>query len=124
MLTHGWTHTTKDDCEQTIRASNGRVFCKIDPSQLQHFPKVTEQYLKCLNILRSDEEDFDDYLYVDAYGWLAGSFHSLLTQLATSPPQPEPTKSTTPFQYLLAPYFKCILKAIGDTRELYPGLDG
>lgn len=110
------THHTEDDCELTIRTSNGRVFsCEIDPSQFQHSPKVTEQYFKCLNTLRSDEEDSDDDFYVeDACDWLVSSFQPLLTELATAPPQPEATQRPTLSQYLFAPYFKCILEATDD----------
>ncbi|SPO06945.1 uncharacterized protein DNG_09639 [Cephalotrichum gorgonifer] len=113
------THPTEDDCELTIRTSNGRIFsCEIDPSRFQRSPKVTEQYFKCLNTLRSDEEDSDDDFYVeDACDWLVSSFQPLLTKLATAPPQPEVAERPTLSQYLFAPYSKCVLEATDDTLE-------
>ncbi|KAI5868161.1 hypothetical protein GGS23DRAFT_591956 [Durotheca rogersii] len=88
------THRTEDDCELAIRTSNGRVFyCRFDPSQFHRSPSTTKLYFKCLNTLRSEEEEIDGFYVEDA----------------------RPTIS----QYLFALYFVCALKATDDTPEPY-----
>ncbi|KAK6829343.1 hypothetical protein PG987_009927 [Apiospora arundinis] len=60
-------HDTEDDCDLIIRTDNGRAFyCQISPSRFQRSPKILEQYLKCVNILRSGEEEIDQFYEEDA----------------------------------------------------------
>ncbi|KAK1762553.1 hypothetical protein QBC33DRAFT_601445 [Phialemonium atrogriseum] len=45
-------------------------------------PDVKEQYFKCLNMLRSGEEEMGDFYVEDACDWLIKPFGSLIAQLA------------------------------------------
>ncbi|KAJ6442405.1 hypothetical protein O9K51_05964 [Purpureocillium lavendulum] len=111
-------HDTEDDCEFVIRTNNGRAFyCTVLPSEFRQSPQVTEQYFKCLDLLRSGEEEIDDFYIEDALEWLSRAFEPLVLQRASSPlvlPHGRPTLS----QYLFPVSYVCHLAASGD--ELQP----
>ncbi|KDN65756.1 hypothetical protein CSUB01_07537 [Colletotrichum sublineola] len=113
-------HETEDDCDLVIRTSNGRAFyCTISPSQFHRSPKLTDQYFKCLHLLRSGGEEQDDFYIEDACDWLSKLFEPLLAQLAPSssavPEHGRPTLS----QYLFPPYFFCVLAAADEVPRPY-----
>ncbi|RSL76849.1 hypothetical protein CEP52_017763 [Fusarium oligoseptatum] len=110
-----WTHVTDDDCDLLVRTNNGWLFnCHLDPSRFLRSPEVTEQYFKCLNMLRSGEEEIDDFYLEDACDWLLQPFESLINQLAPATiPLPALTASGRPTlsQYLFPQQVSCILDA-------------
>jgi hypothetical protein len=106
-------HEVENDCELIIRTNNGRVFyCQVSPSRFHRSPAITTQYFRCLDLLRSGEEEIDDFYMEDAYHWLSKLFKPLITQLAPAslniPGNGRPTLS----HYLFAPYFVCSIEAI------------
>lgn len=105
---------TEEDCELIVRTNTAKVFyCSILPSNFVRSPQVTTQYLKCLEILRSGDEEIDDFYLEDAYGWLLQAFAPLVLQLAPEPPLPHHRRPTLS-DYLFAPYFVCDLTAEDD----------
>lgn len=125
-----WTHVTEDDCDLIVRTNNGWLFnCHFDPSRFCRPPEVTEQYFKCLNMLRSGEEEIDDFYPEDACDWLIKPFGPLIAQLAPATiPLPVLTTSGRPTlsQYLFPQHVSCILNAtdsqlqpiqVDDTQE-------
>ncbi|KAJ4220652.1 hypothetical protein NW760_011819, partial [Fusarium oxysporum] len=55
-LAYWQVHDTEDDCDLIIRSNSGHVFyCHICPSQFIRSPTITEQYFKCLELLRTGE---------------------------------------------------------------------
>ncbi|KAI0975376.1 hypothetical protein F4678DRAFT_485014 [Xylaria arbuscula] len=101
-------HETEEDCDLIFRTTNGRVFyCHLDPSHFLRSPQVTEQYFKCINLLRSGDEEQDEFYIDDVFEWFSDSFRSLIYELApltlTPPGNGHPTLS----DYLFAPYFVC-----------------
>ncbi|KAK4072795.1 hypothetical protein Purlil1_13273 [Purpureocillium lilacinum] len=111
-------HDTEDDCEFVIRTNNGRAFyCTILPSEFQQSPHVTQQYFKCLDLLRSGQEEIDDFYIEDAVEWLSRSFEPLVLRHASDPLKLHrgwPTLS----EYLFPISYVCRLAATGD--ELHP----
>ncbi|KAK7415147.1 hypothetical protein QQX98_006091 [Neonectria punicea] len=122
-----WTHVTDNDCDLVIRTNNGWLFdCHFDPERFCRSPDVTAQYFKCLNMLRSGDEEVDDFYLEDACDWLVGHFGALITQLAPATvPLPMMTTSGRPTlsQYLFPRQVSCALDATDD--QLQPTrLDG
>ena len=112
------THETEDDCHLIIRTNNGRViYCYISPSEFQASPGVTEQYFKCLHLLRSGEEEIDDFYEEDMWEWFSKSFEPLIAQLAPSTLPPTGDGQPTLSHYLYAPYFVCTLKAAEEVLQ-------
>jgi hypothetical protein len=84
-LTRWEVHETETDCNLIIRSTSGQVFyCHIDPDNFIDSPTVLEQYLKCLHILRTGEQEINDFYDDDAYEWLSQCFAKLITQLIQS----------------------------------------
>ncbi|KAK6829349.1 hypothetical protein PG989_005836 [Apiospora arundinis] len=111
-------HDTEDDCDLIIRTDNGRAFyCQISPSRFQRSPKILEQYLKCVNILRSGEEEIDQFYEEDAYEWLTKPFEPLITKLSPSTLRLPRNQSPTLSQYLYPPYFVCSLEATDEKMQ-------
>ncbi|KAM5341169.1 hypothetical protein ACJ41O_015278 [Fusarium nematophilum] len=110
-----WTHVTEEDCDLIVRTNNGWLFyCHIDPSRFCRSPEATEQYFKCLEMLRSGEEEKGDFYLEDTCDWLLQPFESLITQLAPATiPLPVLTASGRPTlsQYLAPHQVSCILDA-------------
>ncbi|KAF4455857.1 Serine threonine protein kinase [Fusarium austroafricanum] len=78
-----WTHITDEDCALIVRTNNGFLFyCHLDPKRFCQSPEVTEQYFKCLDMLRSGQEEKDDFYLEDACDWLLQPFEPLINQLA------------------------------------------
>ncbi|KAH7231400.1 uncharacterized protein BKA55DRAFT_582690 [Fusarium redolens] len=78
-------HETETDCNLIFRSTLGQVFyCHINPDKFIDSPTVLGQYLKCLQILRTGEQEIDDFYDEDAYDWLSQSFAPLITQLVQS----------------------------------------
>ncbi|UNI15533.1 hypothetical protein JDV02_002059 [Purpureocillium takamizusanense] len=117
-LTVWQIHETEDDCDFVIRTNNGRAFyCTILPSDFHESPQVTQQYFRCLHLLRSGEEEIDDFYMDDALEWLADAFRPLVLQQASIPltlPRGRPTLS----EYLFPVSHDCRLAASHD--ELRP----
>ncbi|KJZ70587.1 hypothetical protein HIM_10016 [Hirsutella minnesotensis 3608] len=114
------THEIEDDCSLIIRTNHGQAFyCEISPSQFLRSPKILEQYFKCLNLLRSGEEEMGDYYLDDACEWLAKAFEPLIVQLAppslTLAGKDRPTLS----QYLFPPHVVCALGATDERLQPY-----
>ncbi|KAF4775119.1 hypothetical protein HER10_EVM0006706 [Colletotrichum scovillei] len=113
-------HETEDDCDLIIRTNNGRAFyCTISPSQFHRSPRITEQYFKCLELLRSGEDEQDDFYVEDACDWLSRMFEPLITQLA--PPSSVLPNGSLPTlsQYLFPPHIVCGLDATDDVPHPY-----
>ncbi|GKT51804.1 ribosomal protein S6 kinase beta [Colletotrichum spaethianum] len=113
-------HETEDDCDLIIRTNNGRAFyCTVSPSHFHRSPKLTDQYFKCLHLLRSGEEEQDDFYIEDAYNWLSKPFEPLIAQL--SPSSLAVTDNGRPrlSQYLFPPYFVCGLEAADEVLRPY-----
>ncbi|KAH7199193.1 hypothetical protein BKA60DRAFT_583138 [Fusarium oxysporum] len=78
-------HDTETDCNLIFRSTLGQVFyCHINPDKFIDSPTVLGQYLKCLQILRTGEQEIDGFYDEDAYEWLTQSFAPLITQLVQS----------------------------------------
>ena len=106
------THETEDDCTLVIRTDNGRVFyCQISPSLFHRSPMVREQYFKCLNLLRSGEEEDDDFYVEDACDWLSKPFEPIITRLAPCTLNRPGNGLPTLAHYLFPPHFVCSLSA-------------
>ncbi|KAK1598926.1 uncharacterized protein LY79DRAFT_586441 [Colletotrichum navitas] len=112
-------HETENDCELVIRTNNGYAFyCRIFPHHLRQSPKTTKQYFKCLKLLRSGEEEQDDFYVEDACDWLSHLFQPLIAQLALSSPA-LPEESPTLDQYLFPQHFVCDLEVIDEVSRPY-----
>ena len=60
-------HRTEEDCDLIIRTNNGFAFyCQISPAPFQRSPELLKQYFVCLDLLRSGEEEIDDFYVEDA----------------------------------------------------------
>ncbi|KAK2048014.1 hypothetical protein LZ31DRAFT_573524 [Colletotrichum somersetense] len=113
-------HETEDDCDLIIRTNNGRAFyCTISPSHFHRSPELTDQYFKCLHLLRSGEEEQDGFYIEDAYDWLSKLFEPLVAQLAPSSSTAPCEGRPTLFQYLFPPYFVCGLDAADEVLRPY-----
>lgn len=111
------THTVEDDCTLVIRTSNGRAFyCQISPSEFHRSPLAKEQYLKCLDLLRSGEED-EDFCIEDACDCLSKPFEPLIARLAPAALEQRYDKLPTLAQYLFPPHFVCSLTATDENME-------
>lgn len=112
------THITENDCDLIIRTNNGRVFyCHLCPSQFIRSPKLTEQYFKCINVFRSDEDEQDDFYIEDACDWLSASFAPLVDEFAPSTLKLPGNGRATLSDYLFAPYFVCTLEATDEESK-------
>ncbi|KAF9872728.1 hypothetical protein CkaCkLH20_09907 [Colletotrichum karsti] len=115
-------HETENDCTLIIRANNGRAFyCDIDPSRFVHSPKLTDKYLKCIEVLRSGDEceEYDLYDDEEACDWLSKLFAPLINQLAPAPsPVPEHGRPNLS-QYLFPEGFSCDLTATEEVARPY-----
>lgn len=112
-------HETEDDCELVIRTNNGIAFyCQILPSNFDHSPLITEQYFKCLNLLRSGEEEIEDFYEEDAYDWLSKAFEPLIVQVASERPD-QTSGLPTLSQYISPLYFVCGLSATNEELQPY-----
>lgn len=113
-----WTHVTEEDCDLIVRSNNGWLFnCHLSSSQSCRLPEVTEHYFKCLNMLRSGQEEMDDFYLEDACDWLLQHFEPLIMQLAPATiPLPVLTASGRPTlsQYLFPQQVSCILDVKDD----------
>ncbi|KAK2020571.1 hypothetical protein LX32DRAFT_678214 [Colletotrichum zoysiae] len=100
-------HETEEDCELIIRTNNGYAFyCRIFPQHLQQSPGTTKYYFKCLNLLRSGEEQQDD-------------FYPLIAQLLLSTPTLPDARRPTLDQYLSPQHFVCDLEVIDEVPRPY-----
>lgn len=105
-------HETEDDCDLIIRTNNGFAFyCQISPASFQNSPKLLKQYFLCLDLLRSGEEEIDDFYMEDACDWLSKLFEPLIGQLAPSPPVLPSSRRPTLSEYLFPPFHVCKLEA-------------
>lgn len=113
-------HKTEDDCDLIIRTTNGQAFyCTISPPHFDRSPKLTEQYHKCLGVLRSGDEEQDDFYVEDACEWLLKLFGPLIAQLAPSPsPVPKDGRPTLS-HYLFPSYFVCRIDATNEVPRPY-----
>ncbi|CCF44106.1 hypothetical protein CH063_13611 [Colletotrichum higginsianum] len=113
-------HETEDDCDLVIRTNKGQAFyCTISPSLFNQSPKLAEQYQKCLDLLRSGEEEQDDFYVEDACEWLSKLFEPLIAQLAPSPsPVPKDGRPTLS-HYLFPSYFVCRIDATNEVPRPY-----
>lgn len=120
-ITQWWTHVTEQDCHLVVRTNNGWLFdCYLDPARFWHLPEVKEQYLKCLTMLRSGEEEMNDFYLEDACDWVLQPFEPLIAYLA--PPTaalPVLTASGRPTlsQYLFPLQASCALTTKGDQLQ-------
>jgi len=77
------THHTENDIDLILQTNNGPLFYwHLDQSRFCRSPKVTEQYFKCLEILRSGEEELNDFYLDEACDWLMKPFEPLISRLA------------------------------------------
>ncbi|KAK2012403.1 hypothetical protein LZ32DRAFT_691934 [Colletotrichum eremochloae] len=113
-------HETEEDCDLIIRTNNGRAFyCTISPSRFCRSPKLTEQYFKCLDLLRSGEQEKDDFYEEDACDWLLKLFEPLVAQLAPSSSAVSEISRPTLSQYLFPLYFVCGLEVADEVLRPY-----
>ncbi|KAH8907867.1 hypothetical protein BR93DRAFT_958406 [Coniochaeta sp. PMI_546] len=110
-------HDTKVDLDFTIRTNNGWLFdCRLDPTHFIRSPRFTKEYMKVINVLRSDDgvDDGGDYYEEDAYVFLKEPFGPLIAKLAPGtlplPPHGRPSLS----QYLFPARVCCTLDVIDD----------
>ncbi|KKP06308.1 hypothetical protein THAR02_01553 [Trichoderma harzianum] len=116
------THATEDDCTLVIRTDNGRAFyCQISPSRFHQSPTIEDQYFRCLNLLRSGDEE-DDFYMEDACDWLSKPFEPLITRLAPCTLKRPGDELPTLAEYLFLPYFDILIKP--PNRVLISGKDG
>lgn len=114
------THKLEDDCTLVIRTNNGRAFyCQISPSNFHQSPLAKEQYFKCLNLLRSGEEEDDDFYVEDACDWLSKPFKPLITRLAPDALDQTHERPPTLAQYIHAPHFVCSLTATDENLQAF-----
>ncbi|WQF81607.1 Putative protein kinase [Colletotrichum destructivum] len=113
-------YKTEYECDLIIRTTNGQAFyCTIFPSHFERSPKLTEQCHKCLGVLRSGDEEQDDFYVEDACEWLLKLFGPLIAQLAPSPsPVPKDGRPTL-FHYLFPSYFVCHIDATNEVPRPY-----
>ncbi|GJC90043.1 cAMP-dependent protein kinase type 1 [Colletotrichum liriopes] len=113
-------HETEDDCDLIIRTNNGQAFyCTVSPSHFYQSPKLTNQYFKCLDLLRSGEEEQDDFYVEDACNWLSKLFEPLIARLSLSSSADSEDGRPTLSQYLFPPYFVCGLDATDEVPRPY-----
>lgn len=118
-LAYWQVHDIEDDCDLIIRSNSGYVFyCHICPSQFIRSPAITEQYFKCLELLRSGEVEIDDFYEEDAHEWLLNCFETLIARLAPSSELQVVTQPTLAHYYFPERTFVCHLEATDD--ELQP----
>ena len=64
-------HDTENNCGIMIRTNNGTVFyCEFDPSDFVRSPSITEQYFKCINLLRSGKDELNNLYEDEVLAWL------------------------------------------------------
>ena len=113
------THETEEDCLLVIRTNTGIAFyCQIFPAKFINSPKVTREYFHCLNLLRSGEEEINDFYIEDACDWLTEPFRPLIAKLASNTPSLGSGHATLR-HYLYPPSFDCGLKAVQDSLQAY-----
>lgn len=111
-------HETEEDCDLIFRTTNGRVFyCHLNPSHFLRSPQVTEQYFKCINLLRSGDEGKNDFYMADVFKWFSDSFITLINDLAPPTLTPPGNGHPTLSDYLFGPYFVCTLEATDDVLK-------
>ncbi|KAL7919974.1 hypothetical protein ACQKWADRAFT_299807 [Trichoderma austrokoningii] len=107
------THVTDEDCDLIVRTNNGWLFdCNLHTRQFRKLPEMKHQYLTCLELLRSCEEEIDGFYLEDALDWLLRPFESFITQTAPATvPLPVMTASGRPTlsQYLHPHNVSCVL---------------
>lgn len=112
------THKTEDDCTLVIRTDNGRAFyCQISPSGFHQSPAMKDQYFRCLNLLRSGDEE-DDLYMEDACDWLSKPFEPLIVRLAPRTLKRPGDELPTLAEYLFPPHFVCSLSATNEKLEI------
>ncbi|RKK84168.1 hypothetical protein BFJ68_g15282 [Fusarium oxysporum] len=117
-LAYWQVHDTEDDCDLIIRSNSGHVFyCHICPSQFVRSPAITEQYFKCLELLRTGEVEIDDFYEEDAHEWLLNCFEPLIARLAPSSELQVVTQPTLAHYYFPEQTFVCHLKAVDDKLQ-------
>ena len=111
----------KDDCQFTIRTNNGYVFyCQISPAQFLKSPQVTNQYFRCLEVLRfGDKGGLDDVSLQDAYEWLSGLLEPIIAQLTSSKPALGDDIQPTLSQYLFPTSFDCSVRSRYEKLQPY-----
>ncbi|KAI0432103.1 hypothetical protein F5Y09DRAFT_329919 [Xylaria sp. FL1042] len=77
----------------------------LDPSHFLRSPQVTEQYFKCINLLRSGDEEQNDFYMDDVFEWFSDSFVTLINDLAPPTLTPPGNGHPTLSDYLFGPYF-------------------
>ncbi|KAL6802693.1 hypothetical protein GGI42DRAFT_324975 [Trichoderma sp. SZMC 28013] len=113
------THETENDCTLVIRTDNGRAFyCQISPSRFRQSPMFQDQYFRCLNLLRSGEEE-DDFYMEDACDWLSKPFEPLIARLAPCTLKRPGDELPTLAEYLFPPHFVCSLSATDEKLETF-----
>lgn len=107
----------KTDCTLVIRTDNGRVFyCQISSSRFHQSPAIKNQDFRCLNLLRSGEEE-DDLYMEDACDWLSKPFEPLIACLAPCTLKQPGDELPTLAEYLFSPHFVCSLSATDEKLE-------
>lgn len=115
-------HETEGNCELVIRTNNGIAF--LLPNSSLQLPPLLSHYgavLQCLNLLRSGEEEIDDFYEEDAHGWLSKSFKPLIMQVASSNSKHlDQTRGLrTLSQYVSPLYFVCGIAATNEKLQPY-----
>jgi hypothetical protein len=110
-----FVHVTDVDLDFTIRTNNGRILhYRLDPADFIRSPRFTKEYMQCINVIRSGEDECDDYCEEDAWEFLKKPFRPLIAQLAPGrlslPPHGRPNLS----QYLFPPLFYCAIDVVDD----------
>ncbi|KAL7904245.1 hypothetical protein GGI35DRAFT_463713 [Trichoderma velutinum] len=114
------THEIEDDCTLVIRTNNGRAFyCQISPSLFRQSPTIKDQYFKCLNLLRSGQEEDDDFYVEDVCDWLSKPFEPLIARLAPCTLKRPENEMPTLAEYLFPPHFVCSLSATDEKLEAF-----
>ncbi|OIW35583.1 hypothetical protein CONLIGDRAFT_690191, partial [Coniochaeta ligniaria NRRL 30616] len=115
-LSETCVHNIKVDLDFTIRTDNGRLFdCRLDPASFVRSPRYTEEYMKVINVIRSDDcVDEDGYEEDDGYEFLKEPFGRFIAKLAPGrlslPPHGRPNLS----QYLFPSRICCTLDVVDD----------
>ncbi|OIW35584.1 hypothetical protein CONLIGDRAFT_639848 [Coniochaeta ligniaria NRRL 30616] len=109
------THITDLDIDFIVRTNNGCVFdCRVDPKHFLRSPNFTKEYLKCLYVLRRDEDESVNYTDDDAKEFLEGLFETTITERASQPPPLPPHGRPSLAQYIFAPPFYYTLDVVDD----------
>ncbi|KAH8907868.1 hypothetical protein BR93DRAFT_977729 [Coniochaeta sp. PMI_546] len=111
-------HETDLDIDFLVRTSNGRIFdCRVDPKYFLRSQSFNKEYLKCLYVLRGDEDESVNYAESDAEEFLEGLFKTIITERASQPlPLPSCGRPSLA-QYIFAPRFYYALDVVDDVTQ-------